>query len=49
MVMVVPRFTEEAGHFGNQPTLFLSLVTPHGHLEHYDGVLRIDLRSLGTR
>jgi NAD-reducing hydrogenase large subunit len=38
---VVPRFTEEAGHFGNQPTLFLSLVTPHGHLEHYDGVLRI--------
>jgi NAD-reducing hydrogenase large subunit len=25
---VVPRFTEESGHFGNFPTLFLALVTP---------------------
>ena len=28
-------------HFGNFPTLFLSLVTPKGDLEHYDGFLRI--------
>jgi NAD-reducing hydrogenase large subunit len=38
---VVPRFVDEARHFGSEPTLFLSLVTPKGHLEHYDGVLRI--------
>lgn len=38
---LVPRFTAEARHFGTRPTLFLSLVGPKGHLEHYDGVLRI--------
>ncbi len=38
---LVPRFREEAKHFGDIPTLFLSLVTPRGNLEHYDGLLRI--------
>jgi NAD-reducing hydrogenase large subunit len=38
---LVPKFKDEATHFGTQPTLFLSLVTPQGHLEHYDGVLRV--------
>jgi NAD-reducing hydrogenase large subunit len=38
---MIPRFTEEAQHFGNFPSLFLSLVTPKGGLEHYDGFLRI--------
>jgi NAD-reducing hydrogenase large subunit len=38
---LVPRFVGEAGHFGSQPTLFLSLVSPKGHLEHYDGLLRL--------
>jgi len=33
---LVPRFVDEARHFGTQPTLFLSLVSPKGHLEHYD-------------
>ncbi|SDY37699.1 NAD(P)-dependent nickel-iron dehydrogenase catalytic subunit [Allochromatium warmingii] len=38
---LVPKFKDEAAHFGTQPTLFLSLVTPQGNLEHYDGVLRV--------
>ena len=38
---LVPRFKDEAEHFGTQPTLFLSLVTPQGNLEHYDGLLRV--------
>jgi NAD-reducing hydrogenase large subunit len=38
---LVPKFQEEASHFGSLPTLFLSLVTPKGNLEHYDGFLRI--------
>jgi NAD-reducing hydrogenase large subunit len=38
---LVPRFLEEAKHFGSLPTMFLSLVTPGGNLEHYDGLLRI--------
>lgn len=38
---LVPKFREEARHFGQMPTLFFSLVTPRGHLEHYDGLLRI--------
>jgi NAD-reducing hydrogenase large subunit len=38
---LVPRFRDEAEHFGNLPTMFLSLVTPRGNLEHYDGLLRI--------
>ncbi|MCA9265089.1 MAG: Ni/Fe hydrogenase subunit alpha [Planctomycetales bacterium] len=38
---LVGRFTEEIAHLGNFPTMYLSLVTPEGGLEHYDGVLRI--------
>ncbi len=38
---VVGKFKEEAHHFGNFPTMFLSLVSPRGGLEHYDGFLRI--------
>jgi len=38
---LVPKFQEEASRFGSLPTLFLSLVTPKGNLEHYDGFLRI--------
>jgi NAD-reducing hydrogenase large subunit len=38
---LVPKLRDEAHHFGNLPTLFLSLVTPRGNLEHYDGLLRI--------
>jgi NAD-reducing hydrogenase large subunit len=38
---LTPRFLEEAKHFGNLPTMFLSLVTPSGNLEHYDGLLRV--------
>ena len=38
---LVPRFRAEASHFGAFPTMFLSLVTPKGNLEHYDGLLRI--------
>ncbi len=35
------RFEGEASRFGTQETLFLSLVGPEGHLEHYDGLLRL--------
>jgi NAD-reducing hydrogenase large subunit len=35
------KFADEAAYFGNFPTLYLSLVTPTGGLEHYDGFLRI--------
>jgi NAD-reducing hydrogenase large subunit len=35
------QFKNDADHFGNFETLFLSLVTPQGGLEHYDGVIRI--------
>jgi NAD-reducing hydrogenase large subunit len=38
---IVARFAADADHFGNFPTLFVSLVTPKGGLEHYDGRLRI--------
>jgi NAD-reducing hydrogenase large subunit len=38
---LLPRFAHEAAHFGHLPTLYLSLVTPRGNLEHYDGLLRI--------
>lgn len=38
---LVPKFKDEATHFGSLPTMFLSLVTPQGNLEHYDGLLRI--------
>jgi NAD-reducing hydrogenase large subunit len=37
----ISKFTDEAQHFGNFPSLFLSLVTPRGGLEHYDGLIRI--------
>lgn len=38
---VLVKFKDDATHFGNFPTLYLSLVTPQGDLEHYDGFLRI--------
>lgn len=38
---LVPKFRDEASNFGQLPTMFLSLVTPAGNLEHYDGLLRI--------
>lgn len=38
---LVPKFKDEANHFGTLPTMFLSLVSPQGNLEHYDGLLRI--------
>jgi NAD-reducing hydrogenase large subunit len=38
---LVPRFGDEAEHFGTIPTLFLSLVSPKGTLEHCTGFLRI--------
>ncbi len=38
---LVPQASrDEARHFGNFPTLFLSLVSPRATLEHYDGILR---------
>jgi NAD-reducing hydrogenase large subunit len=38
---VVGNFNDEIENFANFPTMFLSLVTPQGGLEHYDGLLRI--------
>lgn len=38
---LVPKFKDEADHFGTMPTYFFSLVSPKGNLEHYDGFLRI--------
>ncbi|WP_058557255.1 Ni/Fe hydrogenase subunit alpha [Thiohalocapsa sp. ML1] len=38
---LVPKFLDEASHFGTMKTMFLSLVSPDGHLEHYDGYLRL--------
>ncbi len=35
------KFRDEIAYFGNFPTMFLSLVTRQGGLEHYDGLLRI--------
>ncbi len=35
------RFADEIEHFANFPSLFLGLVTPEGHLEHYDGFIRV--------
>lgn len=35
------QFKDEIEYFANFPSLFLSLVTPDGGLEHYDGFLRI--------
>lgn len=38
---IVGKFDHEVEHFGNFPTLYLSLVTPEGGLEHSDGLIRI--------
>ncbi len=38
---LLPKFQEEARHFADMETMFLSLVTPEGDLEHYDGLIRI--------
>jgi len=38
---IIGRFPAEIAHFGNFPTLYLSLISPKGGLEHYDGFLRI--------
>jgi NAD-reducing hydrogenase large subunit len=38
---IARKYADEIEHFGNFPTLYLSLVTPRGGLEHYDGLLRI--------
>jgi NAD-reducing hydrogenase large subunit len=35
------QYYEEAGTYGDFPSLFMGLVTPEGGLEHYDGLLRI--------
>jgi len=38
---LIGPFSDEVEHFGNFPTMYLSLVTPEGGLEHYDGLFRI--------
>ncbi len=38
---LISHFTVEIAHFGNHPTMYLSLVDERGGLEHYDGYLRI--------
>lgn len=38
---LLSRFQDEVEYFGNFKTLYLSLVTPTGGLEHYDGNIRI--------
>ncbi|MBK1650297.1 Ni/Fe hydrogenase subunit alpha [Rhabdochromatium marinum] len=38
---LLPKFKDEASHFGTLPTLFLSLVSETGQLEHCTGVLRV--------
>jgi len=38
---ILERCREEVRTFGNFPTLFMSLVTPEGGLELYDGKLRV--------
>ncbi len=38
---IMDRFHEETEHFGNFDSLFLSLVTPEGNLEQYDGPIRV--------
>ena len=38
---LLPKFKDEASHFGSLPTLFLSLVSESGQLEHCGGVLRV--------
>ncbi|EIC20570.1 Ni/Fe hydrogenase subunit alpha [Thiorhodovibrio frisius] len=38
---LLPKFKDEASHFGSLPTLFLSLVSETGQLEHTTGLLRV--------
>ena len=38
---LVGKFPEEVEHFGNFPSMYLSLVDKKGGLEHYDGFFRI--------
>ncbi|PAY15536.1 Ni/Fe hydrogenase subunit alpha [Rhodopirellula sp. SM50] len=38
---LIGKFSEEIEHFGNFPTMYLSLINPAGGLEHYDGFFRI--------
>ncbi|MBD2464749.1 Ni/Fe hydrogenase subunit alpha [Oscillatoria sp. FACHB-1407] len=38
---VLQKHEREAQTFGNFPSLFMGLVTPHGLWEHYDGYLRV--------
>lgn len=38
---LLDHFHDEVTNFGSFPSLFLSLVTPAGDWEHYDGVLRV--------
>jgi NAD-reducing hydrogenase large subunit len=40
LARVVDKFPNEAAVFANFPTMFASLVTPEGNLEHYDGPMR---------
>lgn len=37
---IAESFKAEIGSFANFPTMFMSLVSPEGRLEHYDGILR---------
>lgn len=47
---VLPKFGSECEAFGDFPGLFLGLVTPEGHWEHYDGQLSlVDSRTGTTR
>ena len=45
---VIPTFEQEIRTYGTFPSLFMGLVTPHGGLEHYDGMLRV-IDSDGNR
>ncbi len=38
---VLNGLRQEVENFGNFPTYFMGLVTPEGHLEHYDGKIRV--------
>jgi NAD-reducing hydrogenase large subunit len=46
------QFKDEIEYFANFPSLFLGLVTPEGHLEHYDGFIRVvdsDRKIIGDK
>ncbi len=40
-ISTLPDYHREIQMFANFPSLFLSLIGPEGHLEHYDGMLRV--------